>query len=323
MLRHRTPYLHLEYPGFPAIGVYYRSARPGPLERLARAGAYLAAGAAIAFARAVCTARRRRLVIGIGDVPSMELELPDRGRMASERLTRRYELLLLRAADAVWIVTPEEGAELERRYGAGVASFVVVPNGNHRVPPPPPRPVRDAVEIVYAGSLYRDRQALADAVRVALERSTRPVRVTLAGPGGEWVEEAFDDPRVTWLGTIGERECVDLVNRGDIGLLVYFDDEPYYAIVHPTKLSLYVAGGIAIVSGDARYVARFIRERGVGVAAARADFPAALLGLIEDAAARRAMQDAAAVAREDVFWDTILERALAETAAVAPALSRA
>lgn len=313
----RTRNLHLEYPGFPAIGVYYPTAAPTAITRARCALAYGIACATVVLARVALHARGRRLIVGIGDVPSMELDLPDRGRLGSARWTHRYERLLLGSADAVWVVTPEERDELERRYGSGLVPFVIVPNGNHPVPEVPERPVRDEVEIVYAGSLYRDRASLTEAIGVALARSTRPVKVTLAGPGGEWVDAAFaGDARVTWLGTISERACFDLASRGDIGLLVYFDDEPYYEIVHPTKLSLYVASTIPIVSGDARYVARFVREHGIGVAATREGFAAALLGLIEDADARRTMQARAAAMRDEVFWDTILGRAFAETTAL-------
>ncbi len=323
LLRGRDPYLHLEYPGFPALGVYYRTAAPSRLERLRAGLAYARAELAIAVARLLCTARGRRLVAGIGDVPSLELDLPDRGRLGSPRLTRRYEARLLAAADAVWVVTPEERDYFVRTYDVPPAKFVVVPNGNPRVPAPPPRLDLEPVRIVYPGSLYRDRENLRSVIVPLLDRVTRPVTVTLAGPGGEWIDETFADSRVRWCGTLGDRECFDLVAASDIGLLAYFDDEPYYEIVHPTKLSLYVAATIPIVSGDARYVARFIREHGVGVAVSRAEFVDALVAAVEDSALRRRQSEAAGAIREQFFWDAILGRAAAETRRIAPVRSGA
>jgi glycosyltransferase involved in cell wall biosynthesis len=248
----------------------------------------------------------------------MELDLPDRGRLGSARRTRRYEARLLACADAVWVVTPEERDYFVRTYAASPEKFVVVPNGNPRVPAPAPRSDGEPVRIVYPGSLYRDRENLRSVIAPLLARVTRPVTVTLAGPGGEWIDATFADPRVRWCGTLGDRECFDLVAASDIGLLAYFDDEPYYEIVHPTKLSLYLAATIPIVSGDARYVARFIREHGVGAAVSRAEFVAALIAAVDDPALRRRQSEAAQAIREGFFWDAILDRAAAETRRIAP-----
>lgn len=312
----RNGTVHIEYPGFPSIGVYYRSPSPSPAERLPRAVAYHLATLAVALIGAACRARRRRFVVGIGDLPSMELDLPDRGRMASRRLTERYERRLLATADAVWVVTPEERDVLVRAYGADPSLFVIVPNGNPRVPLPVRASHDGPVQVVYAGSLYRDRDNLVEAIQAALDQARRPLTVTLAGPGGEWVEPTFADHRVRWLGTISQRECFDLVSASDVGILVYFDDEPYYAIAHPTKLSLYLAATIPIASGNARYIERFVREHGVGVAVPRSAFPAALVRLIDDAGRRREMSERAAAIRDDFFWDAILQKAFADTRAI-------
>lgn len=316
LLRTRARFVQIEYPGFPALGVYYTGARPSAPERLVRALAYARAHAALRLIRALCRLRRRGLIVGVGDVPSQELHLPERGRLASERLTRRYERALLRAADAIWVVTPPERDLLARLYGIPPDRFVLVPNGNPRVPLPAPRAAGGPVRVVYAGSLFRDRESLEDAIRAALAVSGREVRVLLAGAGGEWAARAFDDPRVTWLGELAAEACFRLVAESDIGLLVYFRDEPYYELVHPTKLSLYVAAGVAIASGDAPYVARFVEQNGLGLAASREELPAALRRLIEDDALRRAAAERAAAIREDLFWDTIFERAVAATRAI-------
>ena len=61
-----------------------------------------------------------------------------------------------------------------------------------------------------------------------------------------------------------ERECYDLVARSDIALIVYFTEEPYYNLAHPSKLSLYVAAATPIVAGDAAHIASFVREHEVG-----------------------------------------------------------
>lgn len=175
------------------------------------------------------------------------------------------------------------------------------------------------MRIVYAGSLYRDRESLTEAVGLALRVAGDRITVTFAGPGGEWVEPAFPDARVRWLGTLSERECYELVAASDIGLLVYFADEPYYEIVHPTKLSLYLAGAVPILSGDARYIARFVTEHGIGLAVSREEFAGALLRLIEDEPERRRMTAAAASVREEYFWDAIYDRAVAATRTIAPA----
>lgn len=313
LLTTRARYVHLEYPGFPALGVYYAGARPTRVARATRRLAYWRAHALLRLIRAACRMRGRRLVVGIGDLPSLELHLPDRGRLASPEGTRSYEQALLRAADAVWVITPQERDVLLRGYEADASRFVIAPNGNPPVPPPPPRPDGGPVRVVYAGSLSRDREALTEAIREALAIEDADVRVELAGIGGEWVEATFGDGRVTWLGTLSELECFELAAASDVALLVYFRDEPYYEIVHPTKLSLYVAAGTPIASGDAAYIADFIGTHGIGVAAARDEFPQALRRLVTDAGLRRRCAEAAGAIREDYFWDAIFDRAFGAT----------
>ena len=317
LLRTRARYVHLEYPGFPAMGVYYPTPSPGPLTRLGCALAYGRAHALLGLARAACRVRGRGLIVGIGDVPSQELHLPERRRLASEPLTRRYERALLRAADAIWVITPQERDLLAGLYGTEPERFVLAPNGNPPVPPPPARRDGGPVRVVYAGSLSRDREALVEAIRSALAIEGADLRVALAGTGGEWVAETFGDARVEWLGTLSEQECYELVASSDVALLVYFREEPYYDIVHPTKLSLYVAGGAAIASGDAPYIAQFVTEHGIGLAVPRTEFPAALRRLVTDGALRRRCAANAAAIREDFFWDAIFDRAFAATEQIA------
>ena len=314
LARTKAQYVLLEYPGFPSVGVYYASDRPSLAARLVADLAYVRAHLMLALIRALCRARGKTLIVGIGDVPSQQMHF---WRPASRRLTARWERAVLRAADVIWAVTAEERDLLVRLYGLSPDRFVLVPNGSPSFEPAQRGPNDGKVRVVYTGTLSRVDDTLPEAIEAALEVPDRDVRVTLAGSGGEWVRERFGDERVEWVGTLSERECYDLVGRSDVALIVYFPEEPYYDLAHPSKLSLYIAAATPIVAGDAAHIATFVREHEVGLVASRSGYADALQRLIGDESLRRQLAENAAAIREEYTWEAIFERAIADTERVA------
>ena len=100
-------------------------------------------------------------------------------------------------------------------------------------------------------------------------------------------------------------------------MIVYFTEEPYYNLAHPSKLSLYVAAATPIVAGDAAHIASFVREHEVGLVASRSDYADALQRLIGDESLRRQLAQNAAAIREEYMWKAIFERAFAATERIA------
>jgi glycosyltransferase involved in cell wall biosynthesis len=308
--------LVLAYPGFPGLGLYRTG---GSLDRVLTLVAHAGALAIVGVLAAVSRRQGRPLVADIHDVPSLEHHLPDRRRVAPARLTAIYERVLLRAALVVWVVTEQEREALVGRYGGNAEAFVVVPNGSARLVQRPPRDRAAPVRIAYTGSLYRDRAVLEATIRELLESDTAKLELVLAGPGGEWLADTFPDERVRYVGWLGARECEELLASCDLGLLPYFGDEPYYRLVHPTKLSVYLACGLPIVSGDAAHVAAFVSRHGVGVAADRRSYTAAALDLAADAARRSAFAESARALAPAFLWDTLLAEAFEATSRVVAA----
>jgi glycosyltransferase involved in cell wall biosynthesis len=305
--------LVLAYPGFPGLGLYRTGGSLAcPLTLVAHAGALAVVGVLATISRR----QGRPLVVDVHDVPSLEHHLPDRRRVAPARLTALYERMLLRAADAVWVVTEQEREALVHSYGCRRDAFVVVPNGSARLVQRQPRDAAAPVRIAYTGSLYRDRSVLEETIRALLASDAAELELVLAGPGGEWLADTFPDERVRYAGWLGARECEEVLAGCDLGLLPYFGDVPYYRLVHPTKLSVYLACGLPIVAGDAAHLAAFVSRHGVGVTAGRRGYTDAVIDLATDDARRSAFAEKARAVAPAFLWDTLLAEAFETTSQV-------
>ena len=147
----------------------------------------------------------------------------------------------------------EERDLLVRLYGLSPDRFVLVPNGSPSFEPVQRGPTDGTISVVYAGTLSPSRvdDTLAEAIEAALQVPDRDVRITLAGGGGEWSQRTLRRRARAVGGDALRAGGATAWSPGqDVALIVYFTEEPYYNLAHPSKLSLYVAAATPIVAGD-------------------------------------------------------------------------
>lgn len=128
------------------------------------------------------------------------------------------------------------------------------------------------LELVYLGLLEAPRGigVLIDAI-ANLRKSGVSVRLTLLGDGREranFEERArglgLDDKSVSFLGRVPYNYAVRLLQSADVGVVPHAANESWNTTI-PNKLFDYMAGGLAVLTSDAKPAARVVRETGAGV----------------------------------------------------------
>jgi glycosyltransferase involved in cell wall biosynthesis len=127
-----------------------------------------------------------------------------------------------------------------------------------------------ALELIYLGLLEAPRgiAQVIDAVAVARQHEI-PVRLTVLGKGREaaaFAARARDrgvDDAVSFLGHVPYVEAVRLLQRADVGVVPHLANESWNTTI-PNKLFDYMAGGLAVLTSNARPAARIVRETDSG-----------------------------------------------------------
>jgi glycosyltransferase involved in cell wall biosynthesis len=195
-------------------------------------------------------------------------------------LQRRIERWIIENAAITTFATPSLRAAYAARYPALAERFVTVLNGYDRTDLPSPQPRVDAAtfRIVYAGSLYGERelQVFLDGLRVALGRRpelSERLRVEFIGwlsrGNRELAAAASHDVLfrdvLTFTGFRPHDEALRRVAAADAGLLVLMD-EPGKHLVLPVKMFDYLGLDrqvlAAVPPGD---VDDLLRELGWGI----------------------------------------------------------
>ncbi|MBI4864970.1 MAG: hypothetical protein HY815_32630 [Candidatus Riflebacteria bacterium] len=202
--------------------------------------------------RLLLTARGRRLVVDVGDVPrwqalSLNYDLP-----APWWLLRMAELVVFRCADRVTVASRGMARDLALDLSLPEARLAVLPNGAPRRllelgPPVRPAP-GPSIRCIYVGSLdpAQDRGVRA-LCRAFLARDDPRCELVLIGENGGWIDEEFCSDRIRAFGPIPEDDCVPWIRSSHFALIPYPVDR-YYRIVYPTKLALYALSRVPILS---------------------------------------------------------------------------
>jgi glycosyltransferase involved in cell wall biosynthesis len=150
------------------------------------------------------------------------------------RLDRRLERLVLRAADAVVVVTPGHGADLAREHGSEVGDKVrLLPNGydeDAMTPLLASAPPATPFTVVHVGSClptYRDPFPFLRAVRICLDRNDLPADVSIELVGTPMDATLTDEvARLglgAWLrlrGRVSHREALTVIARASLLLML-------------------------------------------------------------------------------------------------------
>jgi len=130
----------------------------------------------------------------------------------------------------------------------------------------------EQLELIYLGLLEAPRGigVLVDAMARARSTGLR-ARLTVLGEGRErrnFEERAhalgLDETTVRFLGRVPYTDAVRLLQTADVGVVPHAANESWNTTI-PNKLFDYMAGGLAVLTSDARPAARVVRENAAGV----------------------------------------------------------
>jgi glycosyltransferase involved in cell wall biosynthesis len=128
------------------------------------------------------------------------------------------------------------------------------------------------LELVYLGLLEAPRGigVLVDAVARVRKAGVR-TRLTVLGDGRERHnfeararQAGLNDDSVLFLGRVPYNDAVKLLQAADVGVVPHAANESWNTTI-PNKLFDYMAGGLAVLTSDAKPAARVVRENGAGV----------------------------------------------------------
>jgi glycosyltransferase involved in cell wall biosynthesis len=129
-----------------------------------------------------------------------------------------------------------------------------------------------SLELIYLGLLEAPR-----GIGVMLEALARsrhggvPARLTILGDGRERLvfeararELGLDDFAVRFLGRVPYSDAIRILQTADVGVIPHVASDHWNTTI-PNKLFDYMAGGLAVLTSDAKPTARVVREAEVGV----------------------------------------------------------
>jgi glycosyltransferase involved in cell wall biosynthesis len=130
----------------------------------------------------------------------------------------------------------------------------------------------EQLELIYLGLLEAPRGigVLIDAMALARNMGIM-ARLTVLGDGRErrnFEERArgqgLDDGAVRFLGRVPYTDAVRFLQTADVGVVPHAANESWNTTI-PNKLFDYMAGGLAVLTSDAKPAARVVRENAAGV----------------------------------------------------------
>jgi len=191
------------------------------------------------------------------------------------RAAAAVERWVLARIDHVLVVV-EESRDRLRGLGVGEDRITVVSNTPSvtRLQELAPKAHRDSgsLELIYLGLLEAPRGI--GVMLDALARSRQagiPARLTILGDGRERRkfeararELGLDDSAVRFLGRVPYTDAVRLLQTADVGVVPHIASDHWNTTI-PNKLFDYMAGGLAVLTSNAKPAARVVREASVGV----------------------------------------------------------
>jgi glycosyltransferase involved in cell wall biosynthesis len=191
------------------------------------------------------------------------------------RAAAAVEQWVLTRIDHVLVVV-EESRDRLRDLGLGSDRITVVSNtpSLSRLAELAPKAHAHSqfLELIYLGLLEAPRGIGVMLEALALARQAGvPARLTILGDGRERRrfelharELALDDIAVRFLGRVPYTEAVRILQTADVGVIPHVASDHWNTTI-PNKLFDYMAGGLAVLSSDAKPTARVVREAGAGV----------------------------------------------------------
>jgi hypothetical protein len=267
-----------------------------------------------AFALWLRSASRRlgfRVVVDVMDLPSAQFE--DLGYNLQMRAStlRRFERLILRGADWLWVCSESIGRLIGEDYGVERDRIVTALNGYHVTVAPRSRSTKGSIRFAYAGSMNRERE-VEPLIAAFLASDLEQCELHLCGPFGDWIPETYTNQRVIYHGSLSDAEAAEALSDCHMGLIPY-PEKGYYHLAFATKLAFYLGLGIPVLCSMARETASHVANLNVGMCRAIGDFSAAFRQIAADPRLIDEWGANVLKIRDEFAWDTIYSRALATT----------
>lgn len=193
---------------------------------------------------------------------------------------------LMQGARAAAVVSEEMKNRYEEMYGI---PCLIMRHGTDAVPRTDRAHAKDAIRIVFAGSLYAKQEwnAFVSALELAdWKLAERDVRLIFIGNFP--LTGATRPDRLECLPAVPHARALELMAEMDVGYLPYWFDEGHESVVRssfPGKMTAYAAAGLAIFHHGPRYstVTSFLEKYQIGIACGSLD-ASQILGALEELA---------------------------------------
>lgn len=168
------------------------------------------------------------------------------GRAATDRVQRDFAVLM-QGARAAAVISEGMKDRYEKMYGV---PCLIMRHGTNAVPRTDRTHAKDALRIVFAGSLYSKQEwnAFVAALELAdWKLAERDVRLIFIGNFP--LTGATRSDRLECLPAVSHERALELMAEMDIGYLPYWFDDGHASIVRssfPGKMTAYAAAGLAV-----------------------------------------------------------------------------
>ncbi len=214
----------------------------------------------------------------IRDIWASDRHRPIDWVVRNPRFVELVERYVIRNVDHILVVV-EESKERLISLGVPHERISIVSNtpSRARVRTDQARPeagsrASEGLHIIYLGILEVPRGigVLLEAIAIC-RREALPVRLSIIGDGRDRAifeamarELALDQGVVTFHGYMRNQDALGVLETADVGVIPHFATDSCNTTI-PNKLFDYMAHGLAVVTSDARPLARIVRETGCGL----------------------------------------------------------
>lgn len=271
----------------------------------------------INLVKRLCLKLNKKIILDVDDIPSISESYLRQWPLSKKRLQRLkiMEKKLFDTADIIWVITKKQAEVMGKIYSIDEKKFILAPNGNLRLDTKPKLSANGKIKFVYAGAFFW--AGIKEMINSFTKLKTdQEVEFYLLGPYSKWLKpylKELDDPRIKFLGSLDSKACEAIVKSCNIGILCYDPKEKYYALAHPVKLSLYITCEVPMISTRVSGIADFIEQHRVGIISDFPDMTPAMKELAENEALRQELANNCQRIKEDYYYDTIYQKALAES----------
>lgn len=248
----------------------------------------------------------RDTVVGFSDDNTI-----GRVNTSSQRLLRLFEKTIFRLSDSVWFSSPGFKNLIMRQYGINPTRTRIVLNGNFRyehaltsVDEEIIVSLPEGFKFFYAGGLEENFRGIGQMIQAFQAMQNKESLLILCGSGGEWIQDKYKDSRIKYLGKVSQITSSLIASNCDIGLLPQPKTQ-YYELGFPTKIALYLTGGLPILSTKTDTAEKFLANTGTGICCEATELYKHMDSLVSNPNLTNVLKARCIRIREEFYWDRI------------------